>query len=375
MSFMSTRGSEFVLFSIKIPYFARYSIYVIMNFQDIIEDIKAKRYKPIYFLHGEESYFIDQIVDALENNVLEESQKAFNQTILYGKETDVGTILDSAQRYPMMAEHQLIIVKEAQYLSDINNLTEYVKNPVPSTIIALVYKNKKLDGRTGFAKALKKSALVYEAKKLYDNQLPAWIKSYVRSLNMSIGDEEAYILAEFLGTDLSKVVNELQKLRLNLEKGATITKDDIEENIGLSKDYNVFELQDALVQRNPEKAFRIIQYFGGDLKKHSIIMVIAVLGSYFSKLYALRGAGIAHNAQATELIGYYPPFIMKKHIAASRSYSPEQLATIIEILHAYDLQSKGVGVRSVTEYDLMRQLVSDILSIRKPDFEAIYEAV
>lgn len=344
-----------------------------MNYQDVIKAIKNKDFKPIYFLCGDETYFIDQIVEVLEEHVVEPAMRDFNLTEMYGRDTDISTVLNSAGRYPMMAERQLVIIKEAQFLNGLTDLTGYVKNPVPSTVLVFVYKNKKLDGRTKFAQALKKSdGLYYEAKKLYDNQLPGWIKSYVKSIGMKIGDKEAFMLGEYLGTDLSKVVNELDKLKLNLEKGAAITADDIEKHVGLSKDYNVFELQEALVKRDVAKVFRIVRYFGDNIKDHNLVMIVAVLASYFSKLYVLRAGGVSSPRDATKVIGNYPPFIVQKYLSAARSYKPRQLMTILESLHLYDIQSKGVGVKSVSQYDLMRQMASDILSVTKPDYDAVY---
>lgn len=347
-----------------------------MDYLNIIKDIKAKKIKPLYFLTGEEPYFIDEIAKALDKYVLEPSERAFNYLEFYGKETAISSILDSAMRYPMMAERQVVMIKEAQYLKGLDDLTSYVKNPLDTTVMIFVYKNKALDGRTKFAKAIKGDKCVfYESKKLYDNQLPGWIMTYVKSIDLKIGDEEAHLLGDFLGTDLSKVVNELQKLKLNLAEGATITKDDIEKHIGLSKDYNVFELQDALVRRDAGKTFRIIEYFGNNPKANNIVMVISVLAGYFTKLYALRGANVTSADKARGVVGYLSPFILNKYIRESQAYSAGQLMAIIEILHAYDLQAKGVGVKHVTEHDLLRQMASDILSIRRPDFEMVYDEV
>ncbi len=346
------------------------------NFQEIINDIKAGKLHPVYFLTGDEPYFIDKIADALDKYVLEPAQRDFNFRLFYGKETSVKTIIDEASRYPMMAERQLIIVKEAQFLKQIEKLTTYVKKPLETTVLVFVYKNKKLDGRKAFAKAIKKApCLYYESKKLYDNQLPGWIITYVKSMNLKIKQEEAYMLADYLGTDLSKVVNELQKLKLNLDEGATITAEDIERYIGMSKDYNVFELQDALVKGNAEKAFKIIRFFGSNPQEHSMVMIVAVLGSYFSRLYALSGAGVRTPQQAKEVIGNFHPFVMKKYIAESRVFKTAQLMKIVEILHLYDLKSKGVGVRGISEYDLMVKMISDILSARNPRFSVRYESL
>jgi len=218
-----------------------------MTHQEIIKSIRAKQYKPVYFLHGPESYYIDLISKYIEDNVLSEAEKSFNQLVFYGKDSDAKTIIDAASRYPMMSSHQVIFLKEAQEMKGLQDLQPYIEKAVPTTILVVCYKHRKLDARTRLAKALKANAVLFESKKLYDNQLPDWITAYLKSKKMSIDPKASQLIAEYLGTNLSKIVNELDKLVINLPPGTAVNEKHIQENIGISKDFNVFELQKALI--------------------------------------------------------------------------------------------------------------------------------
>lgn len=234
-----------------------------MTFSQIIGDLKKKQYQPVYFLHGNESYFIDAIADYIEKNVLSDGEKSFNQTILYGKEIEFKQVVDTARRYPMMAPHQVVIIKEAQEMRTLKELATYIEQPAQTTILVICHKHKRFDSRTKLGKLLKKKAVVFEAKKLYDNQLPDWIHNYLQDKGFSIKPAATALIAEYLGTDLSKVVNEMDKLAINLPRGTNITQQHIQSNIGISKDYNVFELQKALGQKQVTKVNRIVKYFWG----------------------------------------------------------------------------------------------------------------
>jgi DNA polymerase-3 subunit delta len=349
--------------------------------KEIIKDIKKGQVAPIYFLHGEESYYIDELVKYMEGHLLTEDQKAFNMTTLYGKDSDFKQILDSARRYPIMAERQLVLVKEAQNLKTIDNLEAYLKNPLETTTLVFAHKHKKLDKRKKFSKALTKAAkegkaVVLETKKLYDNQLPDWISQYLKSGGFSIEPKAADMLAEYLGNDLGKIANELNKLMLSLPKGTTVDQKLIEENIGISKDYNVFELQSALANRDHIKAYRIVQYYMANPKSGPLPMVVGVLYNFFNKAYICRFLPDKYDTTIAKAIGqraFGKPGTMSKRYADYRhvvkNYSVAQLENALQMLKEYDLRSKGVGLPYVgdefserTDHgELMREMVMRIL--------------
>ena len=251
----------------------------------IVADIKSGNIKPIYFLMGEEPYYIDRISEFIEKNVLTEEDKGFNQMVLYGRDVTIEDIIDNAKRFPMMAERQVLIVKEAQDLSrTIDKLEFYTENPQPSTVLVICYKYKKLDKRKSLYKSIQKMGLVYESKKLYENQVADWIRRVLSGKSYKIDAKAASMLVEFLGTDLSKINNELVKLMVVLPVNSTITPKDIEENIGISKDYNNFELRKAVGERNTLKVNRIINYFAQNQKANPLVMTISLLNSFFTQL-------------------------------------------------------------------------------------------
>ena len=238
-----------------------------MTYPQIIKELKAKKYSPIYLLHGNEPYYIDKISRYVEENVLTEGEKSFNQMIMYGKDTDHKTLIDTCSRYPMMASHQVVILKEAQEMKTLKELLPYIEKPVHTTILVICFKHKKFDGRTKFGKLVKQKALIFESKKLYDNQIPDWIQSYLKDKKLSISPSASVLVAEYLGENLSKVSNELDKLAINLAPGTEVNEKHIQEQIGISKEYNVFELQKALGAKNVVKSNRIINYFISNPKK------------------------------------------------------------------------------------------------------------
>ena len=253
------------------------------EYSSIMSDLRNKIYKPLYFLTGEEPYYIDMISDFILNNAIEESERTFNQTILYGKDTDVGTVDTTARRFPMMGSHHVVVVKEAQYLRNIEELEHYAKQPLTSTLLVICYKHKKFDKRKKVFKTFGKSGVVFESVKEYDNKIPEWISDYLRNRECTIDPEAGQILNDFLGNDLSKIANELDKLIITLP-GETkrISSSHIEENVGISKDYNSFELSKALAQRNSLKAYRIVDYFGKNQKENHINKIISSLYYFFS---------------------------------------------------------------------------------------------
>ena len=331
-----------------------------MTFEDIIGNLKKKIYHPIYFLMGEESYYIDKISDYISDNVLTADEKGFNQTILYGKDIEPLQIIVNARRFPMMANQQVIIVREAQNIKKIEELEPYVKNPLNSTILVINYKYKTLDKRKTFPKLIEQKGILFESKKIYDNQLPAWIDSYLKSENYTIAPQAAAMLSEYLGTDLSKVANELDKLIISLPEGSQITPDHIEKNIGISKEFNIYELQNALGERNLLKANRIINYFGANPSNNSVPMVISGLFSYFSKILNYHFLEDKSQNNVASVLQVHP-FFVKAYTTASKNYNIKKLVEIISILREYDMKSKGWGNVSATPADLQREMIFKIL--------------
>ncbi len=332
-----------------------------MTFEKIIQDLKNKKYYPVYLLAGEESYFIDEISNYIEENVLDETERDFNQTILYGKDTDVATIIGTAKRFPMMAEHQVVIVKEAQELRNLEPLNDYALKPQESTILVLCYKYKKFDKRKSLSKTVTKSGVFFESAKLYENKIPDWINSQLHSRGYTIRPKAAMMLTEFLGTDLSKIVNEIGKLEINLPKGSEINDQIIEENIGISKDYNVFELQKALGEKKEFKAYQIINYFAANEKDNPMIKMVGVLNNFFTKLLIYHAQKDKSRASVASALGINPFFFNDYQIAA-KNYSFGKLTEVISLLREYDLKSKGVENNSSSDGELMKELVFRILN-------------
>lgn len=328
--------------------------------KSIIQDIKGGNLKPIYFLMGEEPYYIDGIANYIEQHVLAEEEKGFNQMVLYGRDVSIDDIVSNAKRYPMMAEKQVVIVKEAQDLSrTIENLVSYAKNPQPTTVLVLCYKYKKLDARKKLSKVLKEKGELFESKKLYDNKVPDWIKRVLAGKGYTITPKASLMLVEFLGNDLSKVNNELEKLQLILKPGEQITPQHIEENIGISKDFNNFELQNAIGSKDIKKAYRIIQYFGQNQKNHPIVMTVALLYSFFSKV--LKYHALKNKGDASRALGVSPYFI-KDYQQAAQNYPMKKVSAIISGIREIDLKSKGVGAAQVSQADLLKELLIKIFS-------------
>lgn len=331
-----------------------------MTFEEIISNLKKKIYHPIYFLMGEEAYYIDKISDYITEHVLTDAEKGFNQTILYGKDLDPHVIISHARRFPMMSNHQVIIVREAQNIKKIEELEAYVKSPLNSTILVINYKYKSLDKRKTFTKLIDKNGLLFESKKIYDNQLPTWIISYLKNQQYSIAPQAAAMLAEYLGTDLSKVANELDKLIISLPTGTQITPDHIERNIGISKEFNVFELQNALGERDLLRANRIINYFGANPSGNPVPVVISSLFSYFSKILNYHFLEDKSQNNVASVLQVHP-FFVKTYVSASKNYSIKKLVEIVSILREYDMKSKGWGNVSATSADLQREMIYRIL--------------
>ncbi|TCP26844.1 DNA polymerase III delta subunit [Tenacibaculum skagerrakense] len=326
----------------------------------IVDDIKQGNLKPIYFLMGEEPYYIDKISDFIENSVLDESEKGFNQIVMYGRDVSVDEIISSAKRFPMMAEHQVIIVKEAQDLSrSIDKLESYADNPQPSTVLVFNYKYKKLDKRKKVYKAIAKNGLIYESKKLYDNQVGDWIVKVLRGKKFSIEPKASLMLVEFLGTDLSKISNELDKLTSVLSEGTIISPNHIEENIGISKDFNNFELRKAVGNKDVVKSNRIINYFSQNPKNNPLVMTISLLNSFFTQLLMYHGLKDKSKASVARALGINPYFV-DDYVSAARNYPMRKVSQIIGILRDADVKSKGVGANQ-SQADILKELIFRIL--------------
>ncbi len=331
-----------------------------MNYEDILVNLRNKIYHPIYFLMGEESYFIDQITDYIAKNILTEAEKGFNQHVLYGKDTDIETIITHARRFPMMANHQVIILKEAQNIKKIEELEHYIKAPLESTILVINYKYKTIDKRKSFAKQLGKKGVLFESKKIYDNKLPAWINSYLSNQKYSIEPQASAMLAEYLGTDLGKVSNELDKLIISLPENTKISPDHIEKNIGISKDFNIFELQNALGEKNILKTNQIINYFAANPSSNPIPRTIASLYFFFMKILTFHFLeDKSQNAVASSL--QINPFFVRSYMSAAKKYPIKKVVAIMAILREYDMKSKGMGNVSASAGDLQREMIYKIL--------------
>lgn len=332
-----------------------------MTFEQILSDIKKRNFSPIYFLMGEEPFFIDSISDELENNILDETERSFNQIILYGSDVNAKDIMTQARAFPMMGEHLVVIVKEAQNVKDIESIAEYLDKLPPTTILVICYKYKKLDKRKTLAKQIDKKGILFESKKLYDNNIPDWIVKYLASKKYNITPKAAQMLADFLGNDLHKVRNELEKLMVAVPKSKKIDDVDVEYNIGISKDFNVFELQKAIGAKDFVKANQIINYFGDNPNDNPIFMTIVVLYGYFTKLLKLHFSKDKDKNTLATMLGVNPYFV-NDYLVAARNYSWTDCMKCIEVLREFDLRSKGYNSSSdITQKDLYKEMICRIL--------------
>lgn len=332
-----------------------------MDFDKILSELKQKKYAPIYFLMGEEPYYIDLITDYIAENVLNESEKVFNQVVLYGKDIDAVTIIEASRKFPMMSSHQVVIVKEAQNIKNIEELLHYSEKPLKSTILVINYKYKTLDKRKKLYNSLDKNGVLLNSEKLYEDKIPGWITKFLAQKGYSINPEAAALLTEYLGNDLGKIVNELEKLLLSLtDKNLRITPDIIEKNIGISKEYNVFELNKALVARDVLKANRIINYFEKNPKDNPLIVTVSLLFTFFQKIFTYHFLPDKSRASVASALKINPYFVAEYETAAKR-FSPSKLVEIIAALRECDTKSKGVGNSNTSDGDLLRELIFKIL--------------
>jgi DNA polymerase III subunit delta len=331
-----------------------------MKYEQILYALKNRQFDPVYFFMGEEPYFMDILTDYIADNVLGENERTFNQLVLYGKDTDIKAIITAARRFPMMAPCQVVIVKEAQHLKNIEELQHYLDKPPATTILVINYKYKKLDKRTRLYKILDEKAVMFDSEKIRENQIPSWIKEYLGQQGTEIEPKASAMLGDFLGNDLGKIVNELDKLKLILPKGTRcITPLLVEQNIGISKDYNTFELNNAIAAKDVLKANRIITYFSRNLKNNPFVFTISSLFYFFGKVLLYHNLQDKSKGNVVKALGISSFFVPEYQMAA-KNYSLQKVGGIISLLREYDLKSKGSG-STATEGDLMKELVFKIM--------------
>ncbi|MCS6823588.1 MAG: DNA polymerase III subunit delta [Cytophagaceae bacterium] len=331
----------------------------------VLKDLKARKYAMVYFLQGDEPYYIDLIAGILEQEVLSEDQKSFNLTIVFGKDTNVSTLLQQAKKFPFMAERQVVIVKEAQELDITKEQNEkmlmaYLEKPVPSTVLVFCYKYKTLDARKALTKTIEKHAVLVNSKKLYDSQLPEWIKMYLFAKGYKAKPEALHMIAEHIGNDLSRIANECDKMLINITPDTVIDDTLVEKNIGISKEYNVFELQKALTQKDVLKANRIIQYFSSNPKNNPLVVILSSLFTFFSKILLVHGSEDKSESKLASLLQINPYFV-KDYTSAARAFPISKTISIINDLYEADLKSKGIGNNSTSEAELLKELIYKIL--------------
>ena len=327
-----------------------------MSVEKIISDWKKKSFKPVYWLEGEEEYFIDKAVDFAEHHILNDSEASFNLSVFYGKDANWADVINACSRYPMFAERQVVLLKEAQQMRDIEKLESYIENPLNSTVFVVSYKEKKLDARKKFAKLVKEKGVLISTKKMYDRELPQWTQELLQSKQLTITPKGLALLVDHIGNDLVRIENEIDKLSVNLGKRTTISEDDIEQYIGVSKDYNVFELQSALAAKDLAGSIRIIQYFEANPKAAPIQLVLPSLYSFFSKVFMVFGAGSTDEKSVAAAIGVNPYF-MKDYMQAAKLYTYPGVEKALLLLHTYNLKSVGVGSTGTEDASLLKEMI------------------
>ena len=332
-----------------------------LSYEQILRDLQQRKLSPVYFLMGEEPYYIDKISDFIQYQLLDESQREFDLTILYGKDTEISTVINAAKRFPMMSPYQIVILKEAQNIKDIDKLQFYLSHVSMQTILVICYKYGTVDGRKKWVSDLRQKAVVFESPKLRDYEMPAWIGKYAKNNNLQLDEKAVVMLTDFLGTDLSKVANEIDKLRITMPAGSNrITPELIERNIGISKDFNVFELQDALISRDVVKANRIVQYFADNKKANPMQMILPQLFSFFSNLMLFHYLP-QKTADAAASEFKIHPFIAKNYVKAAQSFNAWKTIYILGYIREADARSKGFNSAGIDDKDLYKELIFKIL--------------
>lgn len=331
-----------------------------MSVDKILGDWKKKLFKPVYWLEGEEDYYIDKIISYAENNILTEAEASFNLTVFYGKDTSWNDVVNACMRYPMFSERQVVILKEAQHMREVEKLEPYILKPLSSTVFVVGYKEKKIDGRSKFAKVLKEKSELYTTKKMYDSHLPEWTTEMVRSKGYTINHKASLLLVDHLGNDLSRIENEIDKMIINLGQRKTISEDDIEKYVGISKEYNAFELNNALARKDLAKVMRIVQYFEANPKAGPIQLVLPTLYGFFSKVFMIFGQKSNDEKSIAAAIGVNN-FFVKDYIEAARNYGFDGTERALLLLHHYNLRSVGIDDAGVPGGSLMKEMVGKMV--------------
>ncbi len=336
----------------------------------LLKDIHAQKLAPVYLVHGDEPFALDLLAEALETTVVPEAERGFNQFVLFGKDTDVGTVINYARRYPFMAERQLVVVRDAQSLTGLGDksaqslLDDYATNPLSSTVLALFYVREDgkpaLDERKAWVKAFGKKGVLLGVKKLYDNKLPDWIGDYCRGKGAKISPKACQLLADHIGNDLKRLAGEIDKMLLNLKTGDEISAATIERFVGISREYNVFELQKALAQRDVVKANRIVDYFGRNPKDNPLVVILGHLFSYFSKVILVHAASDPSEKSLAAVLGVNP-FFVKDYSQAANAFSILKVADIIHAIRQADARAKGIDTATMSEADILKELVFSVL--------------
>jgi DNA polymerase-3 subunit delta len=331
-----------------------------MSIDKILGEWKSNSFKPVYWLEGEEEFYIDQLMDYAEHKVLSESEKAFNQKVFYGRDANWAEVVNACSSYPMFAERQFVLLKEAQHMKDIEKLETYISSPLKSTTLVVSYKGKSMDGRTKFAKVLAKNGEVLQTKKVYENNLPSWVSDFVKSRGFDIAPRALMLLVDHIGNDLSRIANEVDKVILNMENRKSITEDDIEKFVGISKEYNVFELQQAISNKDLGKAIRIIQYFEANPKAGPIQMLLPALYNHFSKVITIFQMTDKSEKALTPLF-YKNPFAAKQALETVINYSYNGVEQALMLLHEYNLKSVGIRNAGAPDASLMKEMAVKII--------------
>lgn len=337
-----------------------------VTYQDILNNLSNNQYAPVYFLQGEESFFIDEVINYIEKHAMDESLRSFNQVVLYGKDADMPTLLNHAKGFPMMAERKVVIVKEAQEIAGFakednqNMLLNYLENPQPSTVLVFGYKYKTLDKRKKLGKVIDQKAVLLTATKFYDNQVPAWVESFIKSRNKSIDQKALQLIVENIGNNLTRIANEVDKMLINIGDEAKITAEHVYKNIGISKEYNVFELQKALSFRNVLKANEIVAYFKSDPKSNPLIPIVANLFSFFNKLLLVHHSKDKSDKHLASLLGVHP-FFVKEYLMAVKNYSLVKVVANIRHIKIADMKSKGIDYPSQSEGEILKELIFNLI--------------
>ncbi len=332
-----------------------------MSAENIITDWKKGVFKPLYWLEGDESFFIDKVVDYAEHHILSASEASFNLSIFYGKDADWASVVNACRRYPMFAERQVVLLKEAQHMRDIDKLESYIEKPLASTVFVVSYKEKKIDARTKFARLIKKNGVVVSAARLKDYELPGWTSEYIQQKGLTVTHKGLQMLVDNIGSDLSRIANETDKLIINLKERKNITEEDIETYIGISKEFNSFELQDALAKKDIAKAIRIIQYFQHNPKAGPIQLVLPTLYNYFSKVYAIYGLEDKSEKKVASLF-YNNFYAAKQALQTSALYGYAGIEKVLLLLHQYNLRSIGIDDTGTEDADLIKELAVKMIS-------------